>query len=162
MIPVDVSTSPPVVIRTTAGLTAAATSMVAELSVIGRLLAPTVVPVGPARTGAGRSSPPVARRASTVPVEASTAERRDAARSVARPPRPDLPESLAVGRTAVVGTVPGTTAGSYQRSGVVAVSRSPSCRDQSFRGSDGGEYRSTAAEAESPTGGAGVAGHAGG
>ena len=55
------------------------------------------------------------------------------------PPRPDLPVSLAAGCTGVVGTEPGTAAGSYQRSGVVAGADSPSCRDQSFRGSDGGE-----------------------
>ena len=82
---------------------------------------------------------PLARRARTVPLEASTADRMDAARRVARPPRPDLPESLVAGWTGVVGTVPGTTAGSYHRSGVVAGSTSPSCRDQSVRGSDGGE-----------------------
>src|SRR5688500_16860738 len=139
MMPVEVSTFPPVVIRTTAGLTAAATSMVAELSVMGRLVAPTVVPVGPAWTTAGRSSTPLARRARTVPLEASTADRTDAARRVARPPRPDLPESLVAGRTGAVATVPGTTAGSYQRSGVVAGSMPPSCRDQSVRGSAGGE-----------------------
>src|SRR5687767_1497147 len=122
MIPVEVSTSPPVVIRTTAGLTAAATAMVAELSSTGPggLLAPTVVPVGPVWTWAVRSRTPVARRARTVPLDASTAESREAARSVPMPPRPDRSEPLDAGVTAVVGTAPGTTAGSYQRSGVVA------------------------------------------
>ena len=50
MIPVEVSTLPLVVIRTTAGLTAAATSIVAEDSsiVTGWLFAPTVVPVATA------------------------------------------------------------------------------------------------------------------
>src|SRR5688572_28049904 len=122
MMPFDVSTLAPVVIRTTAGLTAAATSMVAEFSsmVRGRLLAPTVVPVGPTWTGAERSSTQVARRARTVPPEARTADRRDATRSVPMPPRPDRPVSLPAGRTGVVEADPATAAGSYQRSGVVA------------------------------------------
>src|SRR5688572_4959451 len=117
MIPFDVSTLAPVVIRTTAGLTAAATSMVAEFSsmVRGWLLAPTVVPVGPTCTVAGRSSAPVARSARTVPPEARTAARTDASRSVPMPPRPDRPVSLPAGRTGVVGTDPATAAGSYQR-----------------------------------------------
>src|SRR5688572_21859838 len=120
MTPFDVSTLEPVVIRTTAGLTAAATSMVAEFSLMvrGWLLAPIVVPVGPTCTVAERSSTPVARRASTVPPEARTADSRDATRSVPIPPRPDRPVSLPAGLTVVVGTDPATAAGSYQRSGV--------------------------------------------
>src|SRR5688500_8635661 len=140
MMPVEVSTSALVVIRTTAGLTAAATEMVAEFSSIGGgwLLAPTVVPVGPVWTSAVRSRAPVARRARTVPVDASTADSRAAARSVPMPPRPERP-ALVVGTTDVVGTAPGTGAGSYQRSGVVAGAGSPSWRDHSVRDSGGGE-----------------------
>src|SRR5688572_18987629 len=141
MMPLDVSTPPPIVIRTTAGLTAAATSIVAEFSLIGPgwLLAPTVVPVGPAGSTVARSSAPVARRARTVPLEASTADRSAAAKSVPIPRRPDVLEPLDAGLTGVVGTDPARAAGSYQRSGVVAGGGSSSWRDQSLRGPDGGE-----------------------
>ena len=60
MMPVDVSTLPPTVIRTTAGLAFAATLIVADDSsiVTGWLLAPTVVTVGVDATAAGRSKAP--------------------------------------------------------------------------------------------------------
>ena len=142
MMPFEVSTLALVVMRTTAGLTAAATSIVAEFSstVTGTLLAPTVVPVGAGLGHAGRSRLPVARRASTVPPEARTAERsgrgEDGADTAAAP---DAAGSRVPVATGAVATAPGTTAGSYQRSGVGAASGSPSWRDQSVRGSGGGE-----------------------
>src|SRR5688572_29609261 len=92
MIPLDVSTPPLTVIRTTAGLAFAATLIVADDSsiVTGWLLAPTFVAFGVVETAAGRSSAPVALRATSVPPDASTADRSAAARTVPRPPRPAL------------------------------------------------------------------------
>src|SRR5688572_12794129 len=156
MMPVEVSTSALVWMRTTAGLTAAATLIVAELSstVTGWFVAPTVVAFG-AGTPLGRSSSPVARSASTVPPEARTADSNDAVTSMPTPPRPERAPPPAV-LTGAVGTALGAGAGSYQRSGVGgAGSGSPSWRDQSVRASDGGEYRSTAGAVGSSLGGVG-------
>src|SRR5919106_6281505 len=120
MIPLDVSTLPLTVMRTTAGLALAATLIVADDSsmVTGWLLAPTFVTVGVLDTGAGRSSAPVALRATSVPPDASTADRIAAPRTVPRPLRPlrvplTVPWVTGAGETA--------SAGSYQRSGVGGV-----------------------------------------
>src|SRR5690349_20833567 len=141
MIPVDVSTSLFVVMRTTPGLAADATSMVAEDSsiVTGWLFAATVEPVGEVAGRTVRLSAPLAVSAATVPPEARTAARSAAPTIVPVPPR------LVAGLTAAVatGAVAAAEAGSYQRSGVGATGGVSVWRDQSGRASGGGEYRST-------------------
>jgi len=127
---------PLTVIRTTAGLAFAATSIVALDSsiVTGWLLAPTVVPVGVTAVAAGRSKAPDAFSATTVPPEARTAARSAAPRTVPVP-RPTREPWTAGSWTGAAGTV---AAGSYQRSGVRAATGSGSSRAQSGRGSIGG------------------------
>src|SRR6476659_10052991 len=116
MIPLDVSTLPFEVLRTTAGLTAAATSIVADDSsmVTGWLFAPTVVPVAAVGVATGRSRTPVALSASTVPPEARTADSSAALKTVPIPPRRRVAGwTLAL----VTGAAATEAAGSYQRSG---------------------------------------------
>ncbi len=117
MIPLDVSTLPLTLMRTTAGLAFAATLIVADDSsiVTGWLLAPTVVVVGVVDTGAGRSSAPVALSATSVPPDASTADRSAAPKTVPSPLRPDF---VPVTAPCVTGVGDTLAAGSYQRSGV--------------------------------------------
>src|SRR6187402_2794251 len=115
---------PPTVIRTTAGLTLAATSMVAEdSSMVTGLVVPTLLPwpvVG--MKAPPRSSAPLAPRTRTVPPAARTADRSETARIE------PIPVCLRVvppldGVTAATGAgVAG--AGSNQRSGVVGAGAS--------------------------------------
>src|SRR5919107_2066982 len=83
------SSLPLVVIRTTAGLALAATSIVADdSSIVTGWRADTGVPVAGLEAGwLGRSKAPVALRGGTVPPDASTADSRAAPRTVPRPPR---------------------------------------------------------------------------
>src|SRR6478735_309741 len=120
---------PVTVMRTTAGLTLAATAIVADdSSMVTGWTVPTFVACGAlAEAGAGRSSTPTADSAATVPTDASTAERTDA--STNEPPLP--PERFGVSTGAVDGVA---GAGSYQRSGVTGV-LSLHERAQSARGS---------------------------
>src|SRR4029453_11303395 len=137
MMPCEVSTLPLTVMRTTAGLALAATSIVADDSsmVTGWLVAPTVVPVGEVAVAAtGFSSAPEAVSAATVPPDARTAARSAAPRTVPTP-RPDRELDTELWVTGVAGTVP---AGSYHRSGVGDVDGAASWRVQSGRASAGG------------------------
>src|SRR6478735_302649 len=124
---------PVTVIRTTAGLTAAATAMVAEFSsMVTGLTAPTEVPVAVVvAPGSVRSRAPVAPSASTVPPDARTAD--SSATAMTGPPvRRDV-----VGATATAGA--GSAAGSYQRSGVGVAGGASYVRIQSGRASGVGE-----------------------
>ncbi len=111
------SLAPVTVIRTTAGLTLAATAIVADdSSMVTGWVEPVLVAWLDAGAGAiGRSSAPAAPSARTVPPEASTADSTAAARIV--PPRPPRPPPLVVVAAAGVWLA----AGSYQRSGVTGV-----------------------------------------
>src|SRR6187397_1611512 len=116
MMPRSVFASPEVVICTTAGLTLAATSMVADdSSIVTGCAEPTVWPVELDATGVGWSSEPVACSAMTVPPEASTAARRADATIMQAPPREPV---VWVGVGGATVAVPIAGAGSYQRSGV--------------------------------------------
>src|SRR6266540_3408447 len=112
------SVEPLTVIRTTAGLTLAATSIVAEdSSMITGWGAPVVVPwaaIGVEEIG--RSNAPLALSARTVPPDASTA---DNTATATIEPAPEPRRRGAVGETGSV-----TGAGSYQRSGVGATAGS--------------------------------------
>ncbi len=133
---------PVTVIRTTAGLTLAATAIVADDSSMATgWVVPAFVAGGTlVLVTAGRSSAPVAPRARTVPPDARTADSSETAMS--EPPRPrDRPVSGA-GLAAVVGTAAG--AGSYQRSGVTGGVCSHE-RAHSERGSGAGVKRSSGA-----------------
>ena len=146
MTPWFVLTLPVTVMRTTAGLTLAATAMVADdSSMVTGCVVPTVWPAGPVEdAGAGWSSAPVAPSAKTVPPDARTAERSAAARTVGPEPRLVVRwtgATTGVGveasaETAPSGVVGVTGAGSYHRSGVAA---GLSWRDQSGRASGVGE-----------------------
>src|SRR4029079_3369150 len=146
------SVEPLTVIRTTAGLTLAATLIVADdSSIVTGRGAPTLVPCAVTWFVTTRLRAPVALRPSTVPPAASTAESKATATS---DPAPEPRRRGGVGFTGWV-----TGAGSYQRSGVGATGVSQS-RAQSARGSGVGAKRSVAV---SPSGvpidgGAGVAG----
>src|SRR5258705_10076036 len=84
-----VSDRPVTVIRTTAGLTADATAIVADDSSMATgWTAPALLPAGDVATAAGRSSAPTAPSARTVPPDARTAFRRVAATCVPLPLRP--------------------------------------------------------------------------
>ena len=131
---------PVTVIRTTAGLTLAATAIVADdSSMVTGWVVPALVASGTLVVETtGRSSAPVAPRARTVPPDARTADSSETATS--EPPRPrDRPVSGA-GLAAVVGTAAG--AGSYQRSGVTGGVCSHE-RAHSERGSGAGVKRSS-------------------
>ncbi len=144
MIPLLVSALPETVIRTTAGLTLDATSMVADCSsMVTGWLALTFVPLFETGAAPVRSSAPVADRATTVPPEARIADSA-AARTTEpvelRPVRPAVVVVLVGGvATGVVDPADVTGAGSYQRSGVTAGASSGSWRVQTGRGSGAGE-----------------------
>src|SRR5690242_11695835 len=78
---------PAVVIFTTAGLSLAATSMTADDSLIetGCWLLPIVLPEPTVEVGTGLSNAPARSRTSTVPVDATTADRSEAAMTVPIP-----------------------------------------------------------------------------
>ena len=122
-------------ILTTAGLTFAATSMVADdSSMVTGWTVPTLLPCPVGDTMAVvRSRLPVAASAATVPVEARTADRSATARIEPVPERELRPRSTA-GSVATAAT----GAGSYQRSGVGGTVFSAE-RAQSGRASGVGE-----------------------
>src|SRR6187455_3660680 len=140
MTPLLVSTLLDVVMRTTAGLTLAATAMVADdSSMLTGWLPLTVEPLAATGLGVGWSRAPVADRARTVPPEARTADR-----AAARTTEPVLdrlarPAEVVGAVTGVVAAVAAAGAGSYQRSGVTAGAVAVSWRDQTGRGSGVGE-----------------------
>jgi hypothetical protein len=77
---------PLVVILTTAGLSLVATSMTADDSLTVTCWVPPMVVAGPTfDDGAGLSNAPARSSTSTVPVEATTADRREAAMTVPMP-----------------------------------------------------------------------------
>src|SRR5258708_4310060 len=105
-----VSDRPVTVIRTTAGLTADATAIVADdSSMAPGWTAPALLPAGDVSAAAGRSSAPTAPSARTVPPDARTADRSVAATSEPLPLRPRRTSEVAGAVGAGVG------AGSYQR-----------------------------------------------
>ena len=123
---------PVTVMRTTAGLTLAATAMVADdSSMVTGWVVPTLCPVTTEAAGAGWSKAPLALRATTVPPEARIADRRAAARTGPI----EFRFRATVGAT---GAAAAGAAGSYQRSGVVGGTASYS-RIQSGRLSGAGE-----------------------
>src|SRR5688572_21281585 len=131
MIPLLGSALPETVMRTTAGLTFDATSMVADCSsMVTGWLALTFVPLFATGAAAGRSSTPVAESAATVPPEARIADRAAARTMEPVEPRPARPAVvLVLAEVAATGVgdaadVPGP--GSYQRSGVTAGARAGS------------------------------------
>ena len=129
------SVLPVTVIRTTAGLTLAATAMVADVSsMVTGLTAPTAVPARrrwSRRPGCGRGRR-VAPSARTVPPEARTADSSAAAMT-----GPSRSAARSSALTATAGA--GAAAGSYQRSGVGVAGGASYVRIQSGRASGVGE-----------------------
>ena len=139
------SVLPVTVIRTTAGLTLAATAMVADdSSTVTGCVDPVVVAWVEAGAGAaGRSRAPAAPRARTVPPEARTAERSAAARTdPPRPPRFDSLVTVAAGTGATRRLVPALRG---DRWGVVPDARPAGTRLGSGRVVVGGSQRFDAA-----------------